>query len=511
MKLRLCYPGLLLAGAFPLLLAQSPPPLTPGAAARFLDQSTWGATPADVAHLQAIGPSAWLAEQFAASPSPIPDVAADATTLEPVREAFFASAVSGHDQLRQRAAFALSEIWVVSNVKLKPPAIPPYLRLLAADAFGNYLTLMNDVTLSPAMGHYLDMVDNDKPAGGQEANENYARELNQLFTIGTVMLNPDGTVRLNGSGQPVPTYDADVVQAFARAFTGWTYAPLPGAEPLKHNPENWNAPMVAVESNHDEGTKTLLNGQTLAANQSAQEDLHGALENIFNHPNVGPFVCQQLIQHLVTSNPSPAYVQRVAAVFDNNGSGVRGDLQAVIRAILLDSEARAGDPPAAPAANEGHLREPALYLTGLLRGLGATVSATNNLPQYTAAESQPLYAAPSVFNYFSPGYRIAGGSLLGPEFQIQSPSVAMLRADLANALVYNGIAGVQFDETPFIALAANPGALLDDLSALLFHGQMPGDMNATIATAMAAAPDATSKARAALYLAASSSQFQVEH
>ena len=268
--------------------------------------------------------------------------------------------------------------------------------------------------------------------------------------------------------------------------------------------------MVAVESNHDEGTKTLLNGQTLAANQTAEEDLQGALENIFNHPNAGPFVCQQLIEHLVTSNPSPAYVQRVAGVFNNNGSGVRGDLQAVIRAILLDPEARAGDPPATPSANEGHLREPALYLTSLLRGLGATVSATNNLPQYTSAEGQPIYAPPSVFNYFSPGYRIAGGKLLGPEFQIQSPSVAMERADFVNAFVYGQISGVQFDETPFIALAANPGALLDNLSALLFHGQMPDDMRATIIDAMAAAPNATSKARAAIYLAASSSQFQVE-
>jgi len=496
------------------LLAQSPSarihPMSPGAAARFLDQATWGATPAEVENLQAIGVGAWLNEQFAAPPSPVPDLADDATSLDPVREAFFANAVAGQDQLRQRVAFALSEIWVVSNVKLKPPAIPPYLRLLAADAFGNYLALMNDVTLSPAMGHYLDMVDNDKPVAGEEANENYARELNQLFTIGTVMLNPDGTVMLDSSGQPIPTYGASIVQDFGRAFTGWTYAPLAGAEPRKHNPANWNAAMVAVESNHDEGTKTLLNNVTLPANQTAEQDLQGALENIFNHPNVGPFVCQQLIEHLVTSNPSPDYIARIAAVFDNNGVGVRGDLQAVVRAILLDPEARAGDPPAAPTANEGHLREPALYVAGLLRGVGATVSAKNNLPQYTAIESQPLYAAPSVFNYFSPGYRIDRGKLLGPEFQIQSPSVAMERADFVNALVYGSIGGVQFDESSFIALAVNPDSLLASLSTLLFHGQMPGDMRSTIAAAMAAAPAAASKARAALYLAASSSQYQVE-
>lgn len=489
--------------------ARYSPAMTPGAAARFLDQGTWGATPAAVAHLQQMGFSGWMREQFAAPPSQIPDVPDTATSLDAVRQQFFVNAVSGSDQLRQRVAFALSEIWVVSNVKLKPQAIPPYLRLLSDNAFGNYFDLMNAVTLSPAMGRYLDMVDNGKPAAGQEANENYARELNQLFTIGTVMLNPDGTVMMDGSGQPVPTYDANVVQEFALAFTGWTYAPLPGAASHKNDPENWTAPMVAMESNHDETAKTLLNGQTLPAGQTAEQDLNGALQIVFHHPNVGPFVCQQLIQHLVTSNPSPAYVERVASVFDNNGAGVRGDLKAVVVAILLDPEARAGDPPATPANNEGHLREPALYLAGLLRALGTEVASDNGLPQYTAAESQPLYGAPSVFNYFSPGYRVAGGKLLGPEFQIQSPSVAMLRADLVNALVYGSISGVQFDQTPFIGLAASPDALLDDLSTLLFHGQMPDDMRATISTTMAAAPSPTQKARAAIYLAASSSQYQV--
>jgi uncharacterized protein (DUF1800 family) len=484
--------------------------MTPGAAARFLDQATWGATPADVAHLQQIGPTAWLTEQFAAAPSPISDVPDTLTSLDPVRQEFFANAVSGGDQLRQRVAFALGEIWVVSNVKLKAQAIPPYLRLLSDNAFGNYFDLMNAVTLSPAMGHYLDMVNNDKPAAGQEANENYARELNQLFTVGTVILKPDGTLLLDSSGQPVPTYDQGVVQGFARAFTGWTYPPLPGAPPHKHNPANWTGWMVAVESNHDATAKTLLNGETLPAAQTAEQDLYGALQNIFHHPNVGPFVCQQLIQHLVTSNPSPAYVERVANVFANNGAGVRGDLQTVIRAILLDPEARAGDPPSVAAANEGHLREPALYVAGMLRALGAQMATANNLPPYIAAEGQTLYAPASVFNYFSPGYRVAGGKLLGPEFQIQSPSVAMLRADLVNTLVYGGINGVQLDQTPFITLAATPDALLDRLSALLFHGQMPDDIRATISTAMAAAPNATLKARAAIYLAASSSQYQVE-
>lgn len=496
--------------ALAALRAQNSPTVTPGAAARFLDQAAWGATPADIAHLQQVGFDAWLNEQFAMPPSAIPDVPDPIKPLNSVRQQFFVNAVSGRDQLRQRAAFALGEIWVVSNVKLKSQAIPPYLRLLSDRAFGNYFDLMNAVTLSPAMGHYLDMVNNDKPADGQEANENYARELNQLFTIGTVLLNPDGTVQTDGSGRPVPAYDQSVVQAFARAFTGWTYAPLPGAQPRRHNPPNWDAPMVAVEANHDENAKALSNGQTLPAGQTAEQDLHQALEIVFQHPNVGPFVCQQLIQHLVTSNPSPAYVQRVAAVFANNGSGVRGDLKAVIRAILLDQEARSGDPPAVPAANEGHLREPAFYVPALLRGLGASVAVDNTLPQFIAKQGQTLYAPPSVFSYFSPGYRIADGKLLGPEFQIQSPSVSMLRADMVNALVNGGIKGVTFDQTPFTSLAAMPDSLLDYLSALLFHGQMPDDMRATIKTAMAAAPTGAMKARAAIYLAASSSQYQVE-
>jgi uncharacterized protein (DUF1800 family) len=211
------------------------------------------------------------------------------------------------------------------------------------DAFGNFSTLLTDVTLSPVMGNYLDMVNNDKPGNGVDPNENYAREVMQLFSIGLEQLNHDGTPQLDGSGNPIPTYDQDTIEGFAHTFTGWTYPTKPGATARWRNPEYYGGPMIPFDNHHDTGSKLLLNGVTLPAGGTTQGDLTAALQNIFNHPNVGPFISKQLIQRLVTSNPSPEYVSRVAGVFNDNGSGVRGDLKAVVTAILLDQEARRGD------------------------------------------------------------------------------------------------------------------------------------------------------------------------
>jgi uncharacterized protein (DUF1800 family) len=215
------------------------------------------------------------------------------------------------------------------------------------------------------MGRYLDMVNNDKPdaVANTHANENYARELMQIFTLGTYLLNQDGTLKLDGSGNPQPTYAQADIQSFARAYTGWTYPTQPGSTLQKHNPVNWLGPMEAFDSNHDVAAKTLLRGTVLPAGQTSLQDLNGALDNIFNHPNLPPFVAKQLIQHLVTSNPSGAYVRRVADVFASGtyngfGNGQRGDLQAVIAAILLDPEARRSDSPSTANAADGHLMEP---------------------------------------------------------------------------------------------------------------------------------------------------------
>ncbi len=260
------------------------------------------------------------------------------------------------------------------------------------------------------MGEYLSMANNDKAdtTRGTQANENYARELMQLFTIGTFLLNQDGSLQLDVNHQPVPTYTQSTIANFARVYTGWTYPTQPGAKLQKHNPAYYTGPMESFESNHDTGSKTLLNGVVLPAGQTAEEDLGAALVNIFTHPNVAPFVSKNLIQHLVTSNPSPAYVSRIAAVFDDNGSGVRGDLRAVVRAILMDPEARAGDsgPSLNPPDTSGHLREPVFFTASMLRGLGALVNDTNGLAGQAAKLGQTIFTPASVFNYYAPGYRI---------------------------------------------------------------------------------------------------------
>ena len=265
----------------------------------------------------------------------------------PVQTRFYTNALYGPDQLRQRVAFALHQIIVVSGVDITLPSrLTPYLQVLDRNAFGNYRNLLQEITLNPAMGNYLDMAGNTST----NPNENYAREVLQLFTIGLYQLNQDGTPVLDGSGQPIPAYDQNVVNAFARVFTGWNFATAPATGIV-----NYIDPLVATESRHDTKAKTLLQGVTLPPNQKAAKDLSDALDNIFQHPNVPPFISKQLIQHLVTSNPSPSYVRRVADVFTNNGSGVRGDLKAVVRAILLDPEAAANP---APEAGKGHLRIP---------------------------------------------------------------------------------------------------------------------------------------------------------
>ncbi len=441
--------------------------VTYNVAARFLDQAAFGPDPVTSAHVQAVGLEAYLNEQFAAPITPYPDPAATGFGIGQVQARFFTNAVHGQDQLRQRVAFALSQIMVASAVEENSPAqIVPYLQLLKKDAFTNFRTLMEDVTLNPTMGEYLDMRNNDKadPAKDTRANENYARELMQLFTIGLFQLNQDGTLQLDASGNPIPTYDQTTIQNFAKVYTGWTYPTKPGATLQKHNPAYYIGPMVPFESNHDTTSKTLLNGLVVPAGGTAESDLKAALDDIFNHQNVAPFIGKQLIQHLVTSNPSPAYVGRIAAVFNDNGNGVRGDLQAVVKAILLDPEARAGDegPSLSPPDTSGHLREPVFAVASILRGLGATVNDTNNLAGQATNLGQTVFAPPTVFNYFAPGYTIPadftpGATLLGPEFQLQSPSAAVARSNMVNTVVYGNLGnGAVIDWSYLTSLAATP-------------------------------------------------------
>jgi uncharacterized protein (DUF1800 family) len=485
------------------------------AAMRFLEQATWGPTPADVANLRHTGFAAWFARQQAAVRSTFPE---PPTTAGPNFEvqAFLYNAMHGPDQLRQRMAFTLGQIWVVSSLKLHLPAMAPYLRLLQDNAFANYRQLMQATTLSPSMGDYLDMVNNDKPdpTKGTLPNQNYARELLQLFTIGTVMLNVDGTLRLNSGNRPIPAYDHTELQEIARVFTGWTYPTQPGLKPMTHNPNYFVGPMIPVESEHDMDSKVVF-GHTLPGGQTAEQDLEQTLDIIFNHPNVPPFVSLRLIQHFVTSNPSPAYVRRVANVFINNGHGVRGDLLAVLKAVLLDPEARQGDDNIAQQPLKGgHLREPVLYATALLRELGGSVAATNKLGGPIGGMGQRLLYPESVFNYYSPLYRIPGGAMAAPEFQLLTSALATSRANfVSNVLLSPGLAtlGATVDLTPFTSLASDPEKLVSAVDLALMRGQMPATMRSTILAAVSARTDPAVRTGIALYLTATSSLYQVEH
>jgi uncharacterized protein (DUF1800 family) len=507
--------------------------VTPVAADRFLEQSTFGPTSASMSQLEQTGFTAFLNNQFTQPMSTYPDPDPTVTSLASTQQVFFTNALTGNDQLRQRVALALSEIWVTSGNTVPPQGMAPYMRLLTQDAFANYRTIMFDVTLSPAMGRFLDMVNNDKPSTNPvtHANENYARELMQLFTLGLNQLNEDGTLRLDGSGNPIPTYTQNDVQSFARVFTGWTYPTAPGATLVKHNPAYWLGPMQPFESNHDALSKTLLavNGTpaVLAAGQSSTVDLNAALDNIFVQPSLSPFVCKQLIQHLVTSNPSTGYVKRVATVFDSGtftgagasfGSGQRGDLPAVIAAILLDPEARRGDDPTTANAADGHLREPILYIAGILRAFGAVSDGVDPLT-FASNMSEPPLFAPSVFNFFPPDYVIPGTNLLGPEFSLQTTATALVRANFVNSFVYGPLAaGTTVSFAPYASLAANPdasGQLLDSLNTLLLHGAMSSSVRASILAAVNAIPAGANqnqqRAQAAIYLILTSSQYQVQH
>jgi uncharacterized protein (DUF1800 family) len=464
-------------------------------AARFLAQATFGPTDAEIAHLRALGYEGWLTEQFAAAPtSHLGYVNWVANTLDEgigsitFREAWFIGALGGpdpqnnlvvhKDQLRQRIAFALSEIFVVSGESSMltgfPTALAYYYDLLGANAFGNFRTLLEQVTLSPAMGVYLNMMGNPRAdlAHNVHPDENYAREVNQLFSIGLDMLNVDGTLKLSG-GKPIPTYGQAQVTAFAHVFTGWSWSNCSAQSfqwcgPDYETGANLVQQMAPFAAYHDNGTQAIndipnkqllsypgaVNGGVLANGGTPQSDLAFALDNIFNHPNVGPYIGKQLIQRLVTSNPSPAYVQRVANAFNDDGSPqhVRGNLQAVVRQVLLDPEARYGH--YANPTTFGKLREPLLRLTHFWRAMGAvhkcglnylsngvTYHYGNQPYRYAgystawstddvlwgAGIGQAALDAPSVFNFFKPTYVPPGEmtalGLLGPEFQLATDSV----------------------------------------------------------------------------------------
>lgn len=478
-------------------------PATAREAARLLTQATFGPRMAEITTAQRRGLAGWVDDQLAmAITTPGHLAYLDATTAgktdiyqQEMMESFWKQAVTAPDQLRQRVVFALSQILVVSfrsNLEGEPFAIAGYLDLLNRNAFGNFRQLLEEITLSPAMGRYLDHLQNDRedPETGRNPNENFAREILQLFSIGLYRLHPDGSLLLDQAGLPIPTYDQETVGGFARVFTGWSYGWFPRTEQNWYWPNTWRngtafwrVPMQNWPNHHSQLEKKLLDGAVIPAGQTAEKDLKQALDNIFNHPNVGPFIARQLIQRLVTSHPSPGYVHRVAQRFADNGQGVRGDMKAVLRAILLDYEARSTD----LLANQGYgkMREPVVRFAHLLRAFNFTC-ACGTFPIYwmdspeSALGQNPL-RSPTVFNFYEPHYSPPGGvaaaGLHAPEFQLTNETSVI---GISNFLHYVVRIGFRWEaEKPLlpdygavVALAGNPASLIEHLDLLLTAGGM---------------------------------------
>lgn len=501
---------------------------------------------AEIQSASGIGARAWIDQQFNTPPidshweyatvrnGPPGCTICDASHINAVMESFWFQAVRGPDQLRQRTVFALSEIFVVSNVNStldgEKAAHASYLDMLSRNAFGNFRQLLDQVATHPAMGHYLSHFRNQREdaATGRIPDENFAREVMQLFTIGLWQLNPDGTRQRDASGNFIPTYGQDDVTGLAKVFTGWSWngpdkslARWNGWVPTYPEPKNWRDQMQNYPDFHSLSEKRFL-GVTIPANTSGEASLRIALDTLFNHPNVGPFFGRQLIQRFVTSNPSPAYVGRVTAAFNNNGSGVRGDMRAVLRAVLLDPEAR--DASVASQATWGKLREPMVRFGTWMRAFNATsqlgVYRIWNLEDNVSSLGQNPLRAPSVFNWFRPDYappgEVMGRNLVAPEFQITHETTGTGYANFVVNMVQRGYgwsnSAIVANYAPEIALANNPAALLDRLNLLLTAGRMTASTRQTILDAVNAIPStqAATRVHTAVALTMISSDFIVQ-
>ena len=472
---------------------------TPSDASRFLAQSTFGPTTAEVDRVMTVQLDAWLTQEFekpqtythlgywqervAASGSPT------TSNTDWIYQSFWRNALAADDGLRQRVAFALSQIFVVSlndmNVSQQPRGVASYFDMLGRNAFGNFRTLLDDVTLHPMMGLYLSHLRN-RGDNDRAPDENYAREVMQLFTIGVHQLNPDGTRLLDATGASVETYTNEDVTGIANVFTGWSWAG-PDTESSRFNgggspsnPDRAIQPMQAYAQYHSEAAKTFLGG-TCPGGTMPRASLACGLDRLFTHPNVGPFIGRQLIQRLVTSNPTPAYVGRVAAAFADNGQGVRGDMKTVLRQILLDPEARTA--PAEADATYGKVREPLLRMTALMRAAKATSTSGQYQIHVTddpgSSLGQTAMRSPSVFNFWRPGYTppnsdLAAGGLVAPELQVANESSAAGYLNAMQAAIQNGYGNgndVKLDITDLQAIAGDVDALLNQIELLLTSGK----------------------------------------
>ncbi|SFD51831.1 Uncharacterized conserved protein, DUF1800 family [Massilia yuzhufengensis] len=491
-----------------------------------------GATREQIARVQSLGYAAWLDEQIAHPASPTRwDYLVARGLNGPANKngeagadaAIWRKLLSSPDTLRQRITFALSEILVTSISGLsggwKAFTAAAFLDLMEAEAFGNYRRLLDKVSTSAAMGEYLTYRGSVKfrASTGALPDENYARELMQLFTIGLVTLNLDGTPKLVG-GQQEETYGLDDIAGLARVFTGWNYD-LAGAN--TDTPDYKRRPMTVNASAHETGTKIFL-GKTIAAGTSGEESLKQALDTIFGHANVAPFVSRQLIMRLVCSNPSPAYVTRVATVFNNDGAGVKGNLAAVVKAILLDSEARSS--PLVSDLRFGKQREPILRLAAWARAFKAGSASDawaigNTSDPATRLGQSPLRAA-SVFNFFRPGYMppnsaVASAGMVAPEFQLTNESSVVGYINFMQGVVSRGVGDVKGDYASLLPLADSAQQLLDELNLVLAAGQLSTTTVSLLKGAIDGMPAGTDAARsnrihAALTLVMAAPEFIIQ-
>jgi len=502
-------------------------------AARFLQQAQFSSTEADIAAVQTQGYAGWLDQQLGQPVGPSGwdwlmskgyNDAAFINNITPADYMVWHQLITSTDAVRMRVALALSEILVVSSIgvsiQYRALAMAAYWDTLVNGAFGNFRDLLEAITLNPAMGVYLNTKGNQKanPATGRQPDENYAREVMQLFTIGLYELNPDGTVKTSANGQPIESYDQSTVTALATVFTGWDFDNT-GATAA--NPLQVKNPMRLNPALHSTVAATFL-GTTVPANTAGAAGLKIALDTLFRHPNVGPFLAKQLIQRLVTSNPSNAYVGRVAAVFNNNGAGVRGDLRATVRALLLDNEAR--DASVAAQADAGKLREPIVRFTQWARTFGAKSSTGDwkigDLSDTANRLGQSPLRAGSVFNFFRPGYvppntAFASSGKLAPEFQITNESTVAGYLNFMQNVIRSGFADVTPTYTTELTLVSDPNALVDRLNLLLCAGQLSAATLSTIKTAITSIAVTTTAGQqnrlyAALLLTMASPQYLVQ-
>lgn len=498
-------------------------PQTDREAARFLLRAQFATTPEDIASVRSLGYSRWLDREM---DRPAENLAWDWLDAQgynaidtnrffdntfPGDRVMWREIVGSPDQLRKRVALALSEIFVVGLGSLdfswRSSALAYYWDQLAGNAFGSFRRLLEDVTLNPAMGFFLSTRGNQRenPRTGRQPDENYAREVMQLFTIGVIELNEDGTPKLDAQGRQIESYTQSDVTNLARVFTGYDFdasgvtrtvldgRSIPSPEytrrPMTTDGTKWLSPTTT--NFHSSLAKTFL-GTTIPENTDAANSLRIALDTLTNHPNTGPFIGRQLIQRLVTSNPSPAYVQRVARVFANNGSGVRGDLRAVIKAVLTDPEALA--PEGLTQNAFGKVREPIVRFSQWARTAGARSTSgrwlVGDLSNPANQLGQSPMRSPSVFNFFRPGFvppgtAIANANLVAPEMQIVNETSVAGYVNFMTNVVRSGVGGdLVTDYAGLMSLVLTPDALVDRLDLLMTGGQLSAESRTTIINAV---------------------------